>query len=123
MGNAVIEKHIFTGCAGIPKAIADIEAKGNAIRHAGSGAPIPGVFIGPYTPAPIQHGKGMGRGEEIFISVPFRLALRPEAIDLLIIIEGLGILRKAITMESRGTSVSVTSKRIGAPSLKSSMCP
>ena len=94
VGNAVIEQHVFAGGAGVSEAVADIEAEGHALRKARGGTPVPGIVIRPHAATPIQHGEGMGGRKQVFPVPMHGLALRPQAVDLLIIIERLGMARK-----------------------------
>ena len=53
--NAVHKQHIFRGCLGVAKAVAEVETELSAvIEHGVEAAPIPGVFVGPNAAAPIQ---------------------------------------------------------------------
>ena len=88
-----MEEGVLRGGGGVPEAIAQVEAEGHAVQSPGGAGPVPGVVIGPDAPAPVQHGEGV-RGVEAPGLVPQGdAALRPEAVDLLVVVEMPGLFK------------------------------
>ena len=91
---AIVEQHILAGGTGIAKAIPDIKAKGSALHCAVAAAPVPGVFVGPYAAAPVQGGIAFLGVKFDHLPVKFHLAGSLHAVDLLVVVKGLFVLRK-----------------------------
>ena len=93
VGLSVIEQHIFRGCGGVSKPVTQVEAEGHPLHQAGGGGPVPGVVVGPYAPAPIQHCKGVGGVQHVLLLPHRHLARSPQTVDLLVKIEVAGLVK------------------------------
>ena len=85
-GATRVEDHVLAGFGRIPEAIAEVPAKGLAIQKGIQGRPIPGVLIGPDSPAPIQNAIATVV-HVIDLFAELGIAAGFEAIDLLVVIE------------------------------------
>ena len=87
MSLSFIKQHILRSIGSIAEAIADIEAKPLAFMQAGSRTPVPGILVGPDTPAPVQSAKAVLLVKTVFFCVEFHFAAGRHAVDLLVVIE------------------------------------
>ena len=84
MGVAVVKEHVLGGGGGVAEAVADIPAEGHAVYMVGGGAPVPGVVIGPDTPAPVQNGEALRWVEHIGAAAIIDLPAGAHTVDLLV---------------------------------------
>lgn len=89
MSLVVIKQHIFRCGRSIAKTIANIKTKGNIIAYKTRGtSPVPSVFVGPYTSAPIKNTATLSGGKAIEFITAGNGAASRHTVDFLVIIKG-----------------------------------
>ena len=93
MPHPVVEQNILRSGGGVAKSVTDIKAKTVTVHRAGTGAPVPGVVIGPHAATPVQSAVVRSRVKGIDFAVKLHLATGTHTIDLLIIVERVRVLQ------------------------------
>ena len=90
---AVIEQHVFRRGPGVAEAVADVPAERHAVELARGAAPVPGVVIGPYAAAPVEHGEEFVLRQLEPAVTQLDPALGAHAVDLLVVVEMAGLVK------------------------------
>ena len=54
----VIKNHVLARGGGVPESVTELESDSHAFQDGRKRGPVPGVFIGPHAPAPIEDAEG-----------------------------------------------------------------
>lgn len=94
---SVVKEHVLGRSRRVAEAVAEIEAELDPVDIAGQTAPIPGVFVSPDAPAPIEHGERLVGREIAPRSAYLEIARRGQAVELGVIIKS-----RVLFLERRG---------------------
>lgn len=94
VGLSFVKKYIFACGVCVSEAAAEIEAKDFSVQAAGAVAPVPFVVEGPDASSPVQDSEGAVFFEMPFFVCVFYKAFCCHAVDLVVVIKGVGVFVK-----------------------------